>query len=523
MDWITQRLNLKNINVDLAKSVGKTYNIPEEDVMLVRKGLVPDDLKFEDGERAVISYITTATKDRDSEVVDPTGVILSDYRKHPVVLFCHDYTKLPIGKNVWIKQDEKGLIAKTVYAKHEEAEKVYQFRKDGFPLAESVGFVPLAWQDFNEGEKALNGGVNRKYTKWLMLEYSDVTVPSNPEAVQLAISKGILDDSYIKSNPTFDKYLLQPEVYEIKTTDEELKKDKEEELKVVEDISSTMVEAGENIIPAEEIAVPPVEEKIVEDVVEKTIDSQKNVSVFDILNAINRCCSDMESEYNDPMVVAQDNKRSCIGVDDLFPYLYPDGNVVISYYTEDRKREFFQCTYTYNDGDVELGEQVPVVQTYVPKTAETIEGVVEKSGRILSSKNIKRIESCVTQMAETIDILDGLLAEAKSETTDDVSTEEKKKEVTLPSDLEMKTVEDECIEIIDPPPVDNIIELNIELPVAKAKPIVSEPASEINLFEIKSFFKGMFKEQGQELKNEIHKELNETFEQNVRKARGKVY
>jgi len=192
MDLITQRLKLADINADLAKSIAAEYKLKEDEVQFVRKGIVPSDLQFEEGERSVVSYITTGAVDRDQEIVEPKGAMLDDYRKNPVVLFCHDYSKLPIGKNVWIKSDEKGLIAKTTYAPHEEAEKVYQYRKAGFPLAESIGFVPLEYKDHTADEKEKNGGVRRTFSKWLLLEYSDVPVPSNPEALMLAVSKGLI-------------------------------------------------------------------------------------------------------------------------------------------------------------------------------------------------------------------------------------------------------------------------------------------------------------------------------------------
>lgn len=203
-DLITTKMKLKDAFPDLAGDF-------DEGAEFVRKGLTPADLKIEEGERAIVSYITTAAKDRDNEIVLPSGADLKHYRKNPVVLFGHDYRKLPIGKNMWIKSDEKGLIGKTAYANHDEAEKVYQYRKDGFPLAVSIGFIPLeamaakwtrdgyVW-DANdvailEKKHGLTmkqlKGVRVVYTKWTMLEYSDVAVPSNPEALQLAKSKGL--------------------------------------------------------------------------------------------------------------------------------------------------------------------------------------------------------------------------------------------------------------------------------------------------------------------------------------------
>ena len=65
-------------------------------------GLVP---KLEPGERAVVMNVSTRDMDRDAEIIMPKGLDLSQYLKSPVVLDSHDYSKLPIGKAVWIKAD----------------------------------------------------------------------------------------------------------------------------------------------------------------------------------------------------------------------------------------------------------------------------------------------------------------------------------------------------------------------------------------------------------------------------------
>lgn len=192
MDLITQKMRLIDVNPELAKSYGESMGIEPDAVEFVRKGLV-SETQFEDGEHAAISYITTNSIDRDGEIVEPSGADLEAYRKNPVVLFGHNYQELPIGKNIWIKQDEKGLIAKTVYASHDFAQTVYNYRKEGFPLAQSIGFIPIEWEDSPGDVK----GCRRRYRKWALLEYSDVPVPANPEAVAVAISKGLIKPEYI--------------------------------------------------------------------------------------------------------------------------------------------------------------------------------------------------------------------------------------------------------------------------------------------------------------------------------------
>ena len=190
---VTQHLKLKDVYPDKAKEVAKTFNKKEEDLEFIRKGINPEDLRFNEGENSVVGYISTKSIDRDREIVVPEGVMLDDYRKTPVVLWCHDYSRLPIGKNIWIKCDDKGLIAKTVYnVKESFSRSVFEYRKDGFPLANSIGFIPLEYTDL---DPETNSGARRRYDSVLLLEYSDVPVPSNPDAVQIAVSKGLIPES----------------------------------------------------------------------------------------------------------------------------------------------------------------------------------------------------------------------------------------------------------------------------------------------------------------------------------------
>lgn len=212
MDLITRSLKVEEITSEVVKKlidkVIEDYKLKEEEVEYVLKGIPGTECKVDEGERSVISYINTAVRDRDNEIIVPKGAVLKDYKANPVVMWAHNYSMLPIGKNLWIKNDAKGLIAKTKYAKHEKAEEIYQYRKDGFPLAESIGFIPLKviypedvldedleklGLDPEEARKA-----RRIYTKWILLEYSDVPVPANPEALQMAISKGLISKEEAK-------------------------------------------------------------------------------------------------------------------------------------------------------------------------------------------------------------------------------------------------------------------------------------------------------------------------------------
>lgn len=165
---------------------------------------------IDEKEMTITAYISTDTRDRMDESLDPMGMDKKNYEKNPVVLWAHDYTQPPIGKAVWTKRQGNGVISKVKFAPTEFAQEIFNLYKEGFLKAFSVGFVPKKWED-GDGDKK----PRRKYTDWELLEYSAVPVPANPDAVTLAMQKGILKtDSIIKSMEE-DMMVEEPEYSEI--------------------------------------------------------------------------------------------------------------------------------------------------------------------------------------------------------------------------------------------------------------------------------------------------------------------
>lgn len=167
------------------------------------------DCTVNDGERAVVAKITTGCVDRDGEVVVPQGVNTRDFEKNPVVLFNHDYYKLPIGKCVSIRRDGDSIVAKTVFAerpaslpadKEWEPDTIFDLYKQGVLNAFSIGFMPIEQRPATKGDFDRYGdGCRRVFSKSQMLEYSCVPVPANPEAVRMAFSKGLISETVAKS------------------------------------------------------------------------------------------------------------------------------------------------------------------------------------------------------------------------------------------------------------------------------------------------------------------------------------
>lgn len=160
-----------------------------------KKVFVSEIKGIDEKEMTMTATISSNAKDRQGEVLEPKGVDLKNYLKNPVVLWAHDYSMPPIGKALWVRRDGDTVVSKVQFAKTPFAQEIFQLFKEGFLKAFSVGFMPKEWED-GDGQKK----PYRTYTKWEMLEYSAVPVPANPEAIALAMQKGILkDESLIKA------------------------------------------------------------------------------------------------------------------------------------------------------------------------------------------------------------------------------------------------------------------------------------------------------------------------------------
>lgn len=161
-----------------------------------RKGVVPSDTEVQAVERVDVSKVTTRAMDRDFEVVDPAGIDLEQYRLNPIVLFGHDQDR-PVGKALWIKPDSDGVVAKTQYISRPEnyqgewlPDFVFSMVQADVLKGKSIGFLPLEVRDPTEEEITQYPELRAVITRSLLLEYSVVSVPSNPAALVESIGKG---------------------------------------------------------------------------------------------------------------------------------------------------------------------------------------------------------------------------------------------------------------------------------------------------------------------------------------------
>lgn len=169
-----------------------------------RRAHAASDFKFEAGERADISFVTTDDPDREGEVVLPGGGDWSTWNR--VVPWAHDYHSLPVGAGLWIKSQKTekgaGLIAKTKYPTAPENWKgdwlpdaIVALMRFDPPLAtaKSIGFFPLSTRRPSgaELEARPDWSDARIIDKWMGFEYSCCSIPANPSAEMIAVGKAV--------------------------------------------------------------------------------------------------------------------------------------------------------------------------------------------------------------------------------------------------------------------------------------------------------------------------------------------
>ena len=186
----------------------KDLGVDEEEATLKRVWVdgTEKGVELEEGSRTAIQYVSTRSIDRDGDILMPKGAILSEFKKAPQVLWGHDYSIPPIGSDLSIKADGWGLLAKTQYATTPLASEVFTLKQEGHLKTSSVGFIPVersrrgddgfdkTLARLSKGHPEIyadTSGVNSIINKWLVLEHSDVSVPANPDALSLAVSKGL--------------------------------------------------------------------------------------------------------------------------------------------------------------------------------------------------------------------------------------------------------------------------------------------------------------------------------------------
>jgi hypothetical protein len=169
------------------------------------------------------------TPDRDNDILETAGWKVDNYLKNPVFMAVHNYEKLPVGKSIKVFPDivNKNTMFDIKFptiaelssdpenpSEHAKfADTVYMMYKNGYLNAVSVGFHGVKYKT-RDDESVLElpeWRRGRRYLEQELLELSAVPVPCNPNALQQARAKGLIDDETEK----FFKEMMVEELKEV--------------------------------------------------------------------------------------------------------------------------------------------------------------------------------------------------------------------------------------------------------------------------------------------------------------------
>jgi HK97 family phage prohead protease len=154
---------------------------------IVRTEVQIKDLNSETGMHDIGFVISTASVDREGDVIAVGGWELDRYKENPVVLWAHDYHTPPIGKALDVSVKDGVLVATDRFTPEDInpfGAMIYRMVKGGYLKATSVGFKPIEWT-YNEDHRGYD------FLRSELLEHSVVPVPANPEALVMASAAGI--------------------------------------------------------------------------------------------------------------------------------------------------------------------------------------------------------------------------------------------------------------------------------------------------------------------------------------------
>ena len=155
-------------------------------------------LKVDPTHMLVRAVISTADPDRAGDVIVPGGLRNADeYLRNPVVLWAHQRSLPPIGTCERLTIEADRIVAETKFsASSPFALDVFTLYAEGVLRGWSVGFVPVKVHSMPPSRERPQGGVC--YPEWDLLEYSAVPVPENPQALTLAVRKGMIKDADLR-------------------------------------------------------------------------------------------------------------------------------------------------------------------------------------------------------------------------------------------------------------------------------------------------------------------------------------
>lgn len=142
------------------------------------------DDQEEEGAAPMTFVVSSEEVDRHGDVVLAQGWRLESYRRNPVFLWAHDYSRPVIGRALSVWSEPGQLLARMEFAPTDFAREVAALYRSGYQQGVSVGFKPLRYEERRQERTGAFLGI--RFLEQELLEVSAVPVPANREALRRA-------------------------------------------------------------------------------------------------------------------------------------------------------------------------------------------------------------------------------------------------------------------------------------------------------------------------------------------------
>ena len=188
-----------------------------EEKMSHRSKFIRPQIKVVDKAAGVIAaVVSTESVDRDGDIIRQSHWDLNHFKAHPILLSSHNYRGLQNQIGEWTSMDvtDSKLVGEAKYYIKEgnpEADWGFKLASKG-RAAFSVGFMP----DMSKAKTIeANGNISYEFQGQELLEVSQVTVPSNADALQSFKGIGLHPDLEDIVTEIMDEMDVKEQVVEI--------------------------------------------------------------------------------------------------------------------------------------------------------------------------------------------------------------------------------------------------------------------------------------------------------------------
>lgn len=136
----------------------------------------------EEGAAPMTFVVSSEEVDRHGDVVLAQGWRLESYRRNPVFLWAHDYSRPVIGRALSVWSEPGQLLARMEFAPTDFAREVAALYRSGYQQGVSVGFKPLRYEERRQDRTGAFLGI--RFLEQELLEVSAVPVPANRQALR---------------------------------------------------------------------------------------------------------------------------------------------------------------------------------------------------------------------------------------------------------------------------------------------------------------------------------------------------